>query len=105
MIDPQSQANQWIRSLEQENKLTILKLGDKDFNLQLETAIRNGHPALLENIGEDIDASLDFLLGKQLFKHSELITFTNWTEVSGQKGLQTKGFTDKRPKKQTKEPK
>ena len=73
MIDPQSQANQWIRSLEQENKLTILKFGDREFNLNLETAIRNGYPALLENISEYIDASLDFLLGKQLFKHSK-----NW---------------------------
>ena len=72
MIDPQSQANTWIRSLEEENKLVVLKLNDSDFVLQLETAVRNGVPVLLENIEETLDASFDFLLGKITFKHSTL---------------------------------
>ena len=72
MIDPQSQANTWIRSLEEENKLVVLKLNDSDFVLQLETSVRNGVPVLLENIEETLDASFDFLLGKITFKHSTL---------------------------------
>ncbi|XP_075243127.1 dynein axonemal heavy chain 7-like isoform X3 [Convolutriloba macropyga] len=70
MIDPQSQANTWIRSLEAENKLVVLKLNDSDFVLKLETAVRNGVPVLLENIEETLDASFDFLLSKITFKHS-----------------------------------
>ena len=71
MIDPQSQANTWIRSLEAENKLVVLKLNDSDFVLKLETAVRNGVPVLLENIEETLDASFDFLLSKITFKHSK----------------------------------
>lgn len=30
-IDPQQQANKWIRNLEKNNKLKILKFGTKEF--------------------------------------------------------------------------
>jgi dynein heavy chain len=68
MIDPQGQANQWIRRMESENKLGILKLSDSDYMRTLENAIQFGTPVLLENVGEGLDPTLEPLLLKQIFK-------------------------------------
>ncbi|KAJ9446655.1 Dynein-1-beta heavy chain [Diplonema papillatum] len=65
-IDPQQQANKWIRQTYKEN-LEILKNGAKDIIRRIETSIRNGRPVLLENVTEEIDTSLDPLLLQQTF--------------------------------------
>ena len=55
MIDPESQANKWIRKMEnKEENLLILKLSDDHFLKLLENKILFGHPVLLENVGEDL---------------------------------------------------
>lgn len=68
LIDPQGQANKWIRNLESENSLDIVKLTDRDFLRTLENAIRFGKPVLLENVGEKLDPALEPVLLKQTFK-------------------------------------
>ena len=68
MIDPQNQANKWIKSMEKDNDLRIIKLTDGDYLRTLENAIQFGLPVLLENIGEELDPSLEPLLLKQIFK-------------------------------------
>ena len=68
MIDPQGQANKWIRNLEATNNLQIIKLTDNDYLRNLENAIQFGVPVLLENIKEEIDPILEPLLQKQIFK-------------------------------------
>ncbi|CAM9096885.1 unnamed protein product, partial [Ectocarpus sp. 4 AP-2014] len=68
MIDPQGQANKWIQNLERENKLTVIKLTDGDYLRTLENAVQFGQPVLLENVGEELDPSLEPLLLKQIFK-------------------------------------
>ena len=68
LIDPQGQANKWIRNLEKENSLDIVKLSDRDFLRTIENAIRFGKPVLLENIGEKLDPALEPVLSKQTFK-------------------------------------
>uniref|UniRef100_K3WBA0 Uncharacterized protein n=1 Tax=Globisporangium ultimum (strain ATCC 200006 / CBS 805.95 / DAOM BR144) TaxID=431595 RepID=K3WBA0_GLOUD len=68
MIDPQGQANRWIRNMEEDNKLTVIKLTDGDYMRTLENAIQFGTPVLLENVGEELDPSLEPLLLKQTFK-------------------------------------
>eukprot|EP01060_Flectonema_neradi_P033948 TRINITY_DN5821_c0_g1_i1.p1 TRINITY_DN5821_c0_g1~~TRINITY_DN5821_c0_g1_i1.p1 ORF type:complete len:4165 (+),score=795.81 TRINITY_DN5821_c0_g1_i1:69-12563(+) len=65
-IDPQQQANKWIRSAYKDT-LEILKLGSKDLIRRIETGIRTGRPVLLENVTEHIDSSLDPLLLQQKF--------------------------------------
>ncbi|CAG9466771.1 unnamed protein product [Pedinophyceae sp. YPF-701] len=67
MIDPQGQANKWIKNMERE-KLDVIKLSDKDFLRPLENGVRFGRAVLLENIGEELDAALEPLLLKQTFK-------------------------------------
>ncbi|KAJ3302063.1 Dynein heavy chain 7, axonemal [Kappamyces sp. JEL0829] len=68
MIDPQGQANKWVKNMEKDNKLVIIKLTDADFVRNLENAITFGLPVLLENIKEELDPILDNVLQKNIFK-------------------------------------
>lgn len=68
MIDPQAQANKWIKNMEKDNNLSIIKLSQNDYPRVLENAIQFGQPILLENIGEELDAMLEPVLLKQTFK-------------------------------------
>jgi dynein heavy chain len=68
MIDPETQANKWIKNRHAKDGLICVKLSDKDLLRSLENAIRFGKPVLLENILEELDASLEPLLLKQLYK-------------------------------------
>lgn len=67
MIDPQEQANRWIRQMEAEHSLKIGKLTDTNFLRILESAIRIGMPVLLEEVGETLDPTLGPVLLKQTF--------------------------------------
>ncbi|XP_035886761.1 dynein heavy chain 1, axonemal isoform X2 [Phyllostomus discolor] len=67
-IDPQGQANKWIKNMEKENGLDVLKLSDRDFLRSMENAIRFGKPCLLENVGEELDPALEPVLLKQTYK-------------------------------------
>ena len=68
MIDPQSQANKWIKNNEQENNLKIVKQSDSDFQRNLENAVQFGWPLLVESVLEELDPSLEPVLMKQTFK-------------------------------------
>lgn len=67
-IDPQGQANKWIKNMEKEAGLDVVKLSDKDFLRTLENGVRFGRAVLLENIAESLDAALEPVLLKQTFK-------------------------------------
>lgn len=68
MIDPQRQANRWVKNMEKANKLSVIKLSDAHYVRTLENAIQLGTPVLLENIGEELDASIEPILLKLTFK-------------------------------------
>uniref|UniRef100_A0A803TTC8 Dynein axonemal heavy chain 3 n=1 Tax=Anolis carolinensis TaxID=28377 RepID=A0A803TTC8_ANOCA len=68
MIDPQGQANKWVKNMEKGNKLSVIKLSDTNYVRTLENAIQFGTPILLENIGEELDAFLEPVLLKTTFK-------------------------------------
>jgi len=70
MIDPQGQANRWTKNMEKENKLLVIKLTDSDFMRTLENCVTFGNPLILEDVGEELDPSLEPLLLKQTFKQS-----------------------------------
>uniref|UniRef100_A0A8C4HQX9 AAA+ ATPase domain-containing protein n=1 Tax=Dicentrarchus labrax TaxID=13489 RepID=A0A8C4HQX9_DICLA len=67
MIDPQDQANRWIRSKEVKHGLKVIKLTDPSFLRTLENAIRMGMPVLLEELKETLDPALEPILLKQTF--------------------------------------
>uniref|UniRef100_A0A8C4E4W3 AAA+ ATPase domain-containing protein n=1 Tax=Dicentrarchus labrax TaxID=13489 RepID=A0A8C4E4W3_DICLA len=68
MIDPQGQANKWIKNMEKANKLAVIKLSDGNYVRVLENCIQFGTPVLLENVGEELDPVLEPVLLKQTFK-------------------------------------
>ncbi|KAG5476406.1 hypothetical protein LSCM1_04109 [Leishmania martiniquensis] len=67
-IDPQGQALSWIRAMEKESNLRVLKLTDANYMRTLENAIRVGLPVLIENVGESLDAALDPVLLQQTYR-------------------------------------
>ncbi|XP_036933614.1 dynein heavy chain 6, axonemal [Acanthopagrus latus] len=67
MIDPQDQANRWIRSKEAKHGLKVIKLTDPNYLRTLENAIRTGMPVLLEELKETLDPALEPILLKQTF--------------------------------------
>ena len=71
MIDPQGQANRWVKNSERDNKLYVVKLTDSDYIRTLENCIQFGTPVLIENVGEELDPSLEPLLLKQTFKQGK----------------------------------
>ena len=73
MIDPQGQANKWVKNMEKANKLAVIKLSDADFVRTLENSIQFGTPVLLENVGEELDSILEPVLLKQTFKQGGAI--------------------------------
>lgn len=40
MIDPQGQANKWIKNMEKLNKLEVIKLSDPNYSRQLENCVQ-----------------------------------------------------------------
>ena len=44
MIDPQGQANKWIKHMEKPNNLALIKLTDPDYVRTLENCITFGNP-------------------------------------------------------------
>ena len=67
LIDPQDQANRWIRQKEAANGLKVIKLTDPNFLRTLENAVRTGMPVLLEDVEETLDPALEPILLKQTF--------------------------------------
>ncbi|CAK85038.1 unnamed protein product (macronuclear) [Paramecium tetraurelia] len=68
IIDPQGQANKWIKALGKETNLQITKLSESNFLKTLENSIRFGQQVLMENVEEELDPSLEPILQKQIFK-------------------------------------
>ena len=83
LIDPQVQAHSWIKAMEKDNDLKIMRLIKpntegrvdektikeiKETMRLLEACISNGKPLLIENVGETLDPSIDPVLRKNVFK-------------------------------------
>jgi dynein heavy chain len=56
MIDPQGQANKWVRNMEADNGMHVIKLSQSTYLRTLENAIQFGKPVLLENVQEELGA-------------------------------------------------
>ncbi|CAK0841283.1 unnamed protein product [Prorocentrum cordatum] len=68
MIDPQGQANRWVRNMGKEKNITITKLSDGMYLRKMEACIRNGCALLIENVEEVLDPALEPVLTKAIFK-------------------------------------
>jgi len=67
-IDPQGQANKWMRNMEQKNSCKTAKSSDTTVLRTLENAIRLGTPVILEDVREELDPALEPVLQKQIYK-------------------------------------
>ncbi len=72
-IDPQGQANKWIKNMGKDSKISITKLSDPDLLRTLENSIQFGRTVLIENVYEDLDPSLSPILLKQTFQKGNTI--------------------------------
>ena len=52
MIDPQGQANKWLKAMESKAGLKVLSLSMPDLARQMESAIQFGKPVLLQDVLE-----------------------------------------------------
>lgn len=70
MIDPQMQANIWIKKMEEKNGIKTIKptMDLKQLGRILEASIGIGNPVIFEDANETFDPMLDPLLGKQIEK-------------------------------------
>ncbi|XP_026673034.1 dynein heavy chain 7, axonemal [Ceratina calcarata] len=82
-VDPQSQANKWIRNMEKQNKLEIVKLTDAKYMNVIEQALEYGKPVLIENVLEDLTPPLDPILTKAIYKMGTL-----WYITLGEKVIE-----------------
>jgi dynein heavy chain len=61
-IDPQMQANKWIKNKHKQEKMTMIKFGKSTFLREISAAVNNGCPVLVEDVLEHVDPGLDPIL-------------------------------------------
>jgi len=66
MIDPQGQANKWIKNANKDVIVCTLKM--PDFVRKLETALQLGQPYLLQDVEEELDPMIEPVLTKSIIK-------------------------------------
>lgn len=68
LIDPQQQAIKWLRKKEESNNVQVFQLNQKGWQKKVANAITQGHVIIIENLGEEIDATLDSVLSRAVYK-------------------------------------
>eukprot|EP00611_Tribonema_gayanum_P021674 TRINITY_DN4214_c0_g1_i1.p1 TRINITY_DN4214_c0_g1~~TRINITY_DN4214_c0_g1_i1.p1 ORF type:complete len:1693 (-),score=702.71 TRINITY_DN4214_c0_g1_i1:70-5124(-) len=70
IIDPQAQGIKWLRRREEKAGagLAVVQLTQRNWLRAVESAITNGSTLIIENIGEDIDATLEPVLARAIYK-------------------------------------
>lgn len=48
MIDPQGQANKWVKNMEKSNNLSVIRLTSPDYARVLENGVQFGMPVCLK---------------------------------------------------------
>ena len=71
MVDPQLQGITWIRERLKNNELVTLKLSKKTYAFDLERAIEEGSPVLIENLEEYIDPVLMPVIARNVIKRGQ----------------------------------
>ena len=67
MVDPQEQANKWIRNMEGAT-LKVVTLKQSDYLRTLENAIQFGQSVLMQEVLEELDPSLEPIMSRAIVK-------------------------------------
>ena len=70
-IDPQTQANRYIKKLSEKvmgSNYSVVKQSNKNLIRTMENGVRFGKWVLMENVGETLDAALEPILQRNVFK-------------------------------------
>jgi len=68
IIDPQTQGIKWLRNKEAGNGSQMVQLSQKNWTKKIEKALSNGETIIIENLGEEIDATLEPVLARAIYK-------------------------------------
>jgi dynein heavy chain, axonemal len=68
LIDPQVQGIKWLRKKDENRGLQVFQLNQKGWIRKVEQAIQSGQSIIIENLTEDIDATMDPVLSRAVYK-------------------------------------
>lgn len=80
-LDPQQQANKWIKQMESGNHLKVVKLSDPLYFNELLNCMNIGHPILIEDIVEPLDICLEPIFNFRISKRNNLIRLNSQSSV------------------------
>ncbi|EDV95542.1 GH15722 [Drosophila grimshawi] len=66
-IDPQGQANNWLKNMERKNRLNCVKFNQSNYMKIIADALEYGAPVIIENVQEELEVPLDPILMRQTF--------------------------------------
>ena len=97
MIDPQGQANRWIRKMCADKDLEVTTMKDVNLLRSLENCVRVGKPLLIEDVEEAIEPALEPILQRAVFKQGgRLLINIGDTEVDYDENFGELGSTIKK---------
>lgn len=65
MIDPQGQANRWLKVNQSKNSLAVVNFDETHYLKAIEAAVKSGYSVLIEEVEETLESSIDSLLYKK----------------------------------------
>lgn len=66
MIDPQGQANKWLKVNQVKNSLAVVNFEETHYLKAIQTAVTSGFSVLIEEVEETLESSIDGLLEKKV---------------------------------------
>ncbi|RYY38153.1 hypothetical protein EON62_00615, partial [archaeon] len=67
IIDPQLQGIKWLKRREEGNRLVVVQLTQPNWLKSIVSAIQQGTPVIIENVAEDVDATLEPVLSRAVY--------------------------------------
>ena len=71
LIDPQLQAIAWVKEMEKNNNLLILRLGTPALMREISRSIEEGSTVIIENMHENVDAVLMPVVSRQVYSRGK----------------------------------
>jgi dynein heavy chain len=68
LVRLRQQGIKWLKQKEAGNGLAMIQLSQKNWNKKIERALQNGETIIIENLGEEIDATLEPVLARAVYK-------------------------------------